>query len=83
MNYKRSNVENTQLIRTVGLMTGTSMDGLDISVADISLRKNNADFNVIGTTSIPYPNDLKFQIRQSVYDTGKDTTALDLSLIHI
>ena len=80
MNYKRSNVENTQVIRTVGLMTGTSMDGLDISVADIGLRKNNADFNVIGTTSIPYPNDLEFQIRQSVYDTGKNTSTLNRDL---
>ena len=80
MNYKRSNIENTQVIRTVGLMTGTSMDGLDISIADIGLRKNNADFNVIGTTSIPYPNDLQFQIRQSVYDTGKDNSALDRDL---
>ena len=80
MNYKRSNVENTQVIRTVGLMTGTSMDGLDISVADIGLRKNNADFNVIGTTSIPYPNDLEFQIRQLVYDTGKNTSTLDRDL---
>ena len=80
MNYKRSNIENTQVIRTVGLMTGTSMDGLDISIADIGLRKNNADFNVIRTTSIPYPNDLQFQIRQSVYDTGKDTNALDRDL---
>ena len=78
MNYKRSNVENTQVIRTVGLMTGTSMDGLDISVADIGLTKNNADFNVIGTTSIPYPNDLEFQIRQSVYDTGKNTSTLNV-----
>ena len=80
MNYKRSNVENTQVIRTVCLMTGTSMDGLDISVADIGLRKNNADFNVIGTTSIPYPNDLEFQIRQLVYDTGKNTSTLDRDL---
>ena len=80
MNYKISNVENPQVIRTVGLMTGTSMDGLDISVADIGLRKNNADFNVIGTTSIPYPNDLEFQIRQSVYDTGKNTSTLDRDL---
>ena len=80
MNYKRLNIENTQVIRTVGLMTGTSMDGLDISIADIDLRKNNADFNVIRTTSIPYPNNLQFQIRQSVYDTGKDTNALDRDL---
>jgi anhydro-N-acetylmuramic acid kinase len=80
MNYKRLNIENTQVIRTVGLMTGTSMDGLDISIADIGLRKNKADFNVIRTTSIPYPNDLQFQIRQSVYDTGKDTNALDRDL---
>ena len=80
MNYKRLNIENTQVIRTVGLMTGTSMDGLDISIADIGLRKNKADFNVIRTTSIPYPNDLQFQIRQSVYDTGKDTKALDRDL---
>ena len=80
MNYKRLNIENTQVIRTVGLMTGTSMDGLDISIADIGLRKNKADFNVIRTTSIPYPNDLQFQIRQSVNDTGKDTNALDRDL---
>ena len=80
MNYKILNIENTQVIRTVGLMMGTSMDGLDISIADIGLRKNKADFNVIRTTSIPYPNDLQFQIRQSVYDTGKDTNALDRDL---
>ena len=80
MNYKILNIENTQVIRTVGLMTGTSMDGLDISIADIGLRKNKADFNVIRTTSIPYPNNLQFQIRQSVYDTGKDTNALDRDL---
>ena len=80
MNYKRLNIENTQVIRTIGLMTGTSMDGLDISIADIGLRKNKADFNVIGTTSIPYPNDLEFQIRQSVYDTGKNTSTLDRDL---
>ena len=80
MNYKRLNIENTQVIRTVGLMTGTSMDGLDISIADIGLRKNKADFNVIRTTSIPYPNDLQFQIRQSVYDTGNNTSTLDRDL---
>ena len=74
------NLKAKKVIRTAGLMTGTSMDGLDISIADIGLSNNTVDFNVIGTTSIPYPNDLEFQIRQLVYDTGKNTSTLDRDL---
>ena len=66
------NFKTKKVIRTAGLMTGTSMDGLDISIADIGLSNNTADFNVIGTTSISYPSDLKFQIRQAVYGTQKN-----------
>jgi anhydro-N-acetylmuramic acid kinase len=56
------------------------MDGLDISIADIGLSNNIADFNMIGTTSIPYPSDLQSQIRQAVYGTKKYSSALDRDL---
>ena len=69
-----------KVIRTAGLMTGTSMDGLDISIADIGLSNNTANFNMIGTTSIPYPSDLQSQIRQAVYDTRKYSSTLDRDL---
>ena len=74
------NFKAKKVIRTAGLMTGTSMDGLDISIADIGLSNNTADFNVIGTTSISYPSDLQFQIRQAVYGTKKYSSALNRDL---
>ena len=74
------NLKAKKVIRTAGLMTGTSMDGLDISIADIGLSNNNANFNMIGTTSIQYPSDLQFQIRQAVYGTKKYSSALDRDL---
>ena len=74
------NLKAKKVIRTAGLMTGTSMDGLDISIADIGLSNNTANFNMIGTTSIPYPSDLQSQIRQAVYDTRKYSSALDRDL---
>ena len=74
------NLKTKKVIRTAGLMTGTSMDGLDISIADIGLSNNTANFNMIGTTSIPYPSDLQSQIRQAVYDTRKYSSTLDRDL---
>ena len=74
------NFKAKKVIRTAGLMTGTSMDGLDISIADIGLSNNTANFNMIGTTSIPYPSDLQSQIRQAVYDTRKYSSTLDRDL---
>ena len=74
------NFKTKKVIRTAGLMTGTSMDGLDISIADIGLSNNTADFNVIGTTSISYPSDLQFQIRKAVYGTRKNSSVLDRDL---
>ena len=74
------NFKAKKIIRTAGLMTGTSMDGLDITIADIGLNNNIADFNMIGTTSIPYPSDLQSQIRQAVYGTKKYSSALNRDL---
>ncbi|HDR04812.1 MAG TPA: anhydro-N-acetylmuramic acid kinase [Candidatus Marinimicrobia bacterium] len=59
-------LSNQEKIRCAGLMTGTSMDGLDICVADIQMSKEKLDYQVIGTGEIPFPQELKQRIRKSL-----------------
>ena len=40
------NLSSKEIIRTAGLMTGTSMDGLDIVITDISLN-NDVHYQII------------------------------------
>ena len=43
-----------QCLTMVGLMTGTSMDGLDICVAEVEFGEKSATINVLETGSVPY-----------------------------
>ena len=42
-----------QRLTMVGLMTGTSMDGLDICVAEVEFGKKSAKINVFGNRLSP------------------------------
>ena len=72
-------LSSKEKIRAAGLMTGTSMDGLDIVIADICLNEN-VKYKLIGDTFIPYPNNLKQKIRYAVYNPLKDHYNLDDNL---
>lgn len=48
----------------IGLMSGTSMDGIDAALVDLS--DNN--FKLLGTHSHPLPTDLKFSLQQLALD---------------
>ena len=72
-------LSSKEKIRAAGLMTGTSMDGLDIVIADICLNEN-VKYKLIGDTFIPYPINLKQKIRYAVYNPLKDHYNLDDNL---
>jgi anhydro-N-acetylmuramic acid kinase len=62
----------------IGLMSGTSVDGLDIAVCKIAGSGNNTKLSVTHYTTIPYTEDFKAAIGQifSIKDTNLETVTL-------
>ncbi len=57
---------NTPFLRCAGLMTGTSMDGLDLVIADIHLDPPHLDFTMLLQEFHPYPDELRGKIHQAL-----------------
>ena len=62
----------------IGLMSGTSVDGLDIAVCKIAGSGNNTKLSVTHYKTIPYTEDFKAAIWQifSIKDTNLETVTL-------
>lgn len=67
-------------LRVIGLMSGTSMDGLDICLAQVSLENENLGYEIENFTSISFPENLRDQIRVSLTGTTQDVCALNYDL---
>lgn len=64
--------------RIIGLMSGTSMDGLDIAFINFSYQPESQwNHEFINSKSIPYPTDLKQKLRESVYYSSVELLTLD------
>ncbi|MGH8915580.1 MAG: anhydro-N-acetylmuramic acid kinase [Acidimicrobiia bacterium] len=46
-------------MRVIGLISGTSMDGIDAAVADLELRDGEIELVPLGSTSVPYEPPLR------------------------
>lgn len=49
-------------MRVVGMISGTSMDGIDVAAADFSLVGEELHMRPLGTSAVPYPADLRQQL---------------------
>ena len=63
-------------LRIIGLMSGTSLDGLDIVCVDFATNKGILTHQVIATSTVNYTNDFKLKLQQAIHLSG-----LELSLL--
>lgn len=62
--------------KAIGLMSGTSLDGLDICFANFWKENSSWKFEIIKVETIPYTKVLEEQLRNSIYLSSQDLLAL-------
>ena len=65
------------MVKIIGLMSGTSLDGLDICYTQFELVNGKWIYKIIKADSVEYPSDLKEKLA-----TAQNMTALDYALLN-
>ena len=73
-------LKDKETLRMVGLMTGTSMDGLDICLADVTFSGNSVQCRMIDSTMIPITKQLQQDIRQALSSSTEVVTRVHYDL---
>ncbi len=67
--------------RIIGLMSGTSLDGLDITFCTFSKKsEQNWDFDLHLATTIPYPDQLRSQLKEIMHASAWELIKMDHDL---
>ncbi|MBN1990166.1 MAG: anhydro-N-acetylmuramic acid kinase [Bacteroidales bacterium] len=64
-------------IRAVGIMSGTSLDGLDLCLSDFRYENSKWDFAIVKATTLPYSPEIKRSLTEAFSLTGAELCALD------
>lgn len=67
-------------LKIVGLMSGTSLDGLDLVLASFSKTTNAYTYKIIKSQTITYNDELKNQLAKADQFSGIELRALDVEL---
>lgn len=62
--------------KAIGLMSGTSLDGLDICFVQFGKENSCWKFEIIKAETVPYPKALEEQLRNSIHLSSQDLLAL-------
>jgi len=64
----------------LGLMSGTSLDGLDICLAEYTLPEPG--YQIISACTLPYSDEWKKKLRNSIHLSGEELFRLDIEFGH-
>jgi len=68
------------MITILGLMTGSSADGLDLCLVNFSGTDRNPDYKVVRSLEIPYPKKFQNSFRNPLELSDEDISSLHLEL---
>jgi len=77
-NYQINSQKNTWTV--VGVMSGTSVDGLDMVAVKFNIDLNKWNYEIIKAVSIEYPTNMKNRLINCIHASGEELIFLDLDL---
>jgi anhydro-N-acetylmuramic acid kinase len=69
-----------EVITAIGIMSGTSVDGLDIVAVEFSFSGGAWTYRILKSESIPYPGSFRKTLLEAIYLNGEELTKLDQRL---
>ena len=66
--------------KVIGLMSGTSLDGLDIVAVELKRDDAGWTYNISACETIPYENEIKKSLGNSIHFSAEDLAKLDIQL---
>lgn len=67
----------------IGLMSGTSLDGLDICLSTFEKNVNNTwRYSILKAQTLPYPNEIKYKLENAPHLSGEQLTSFDYEYGH-
>ncbi len=69
-------MEYTTGMRVLGLLSGTSMDGIDVAAAELDLAGDTVELVPLGTTTVDYPPPLRERLVAALAPGGCDAAEL-------
>jgi len=67
----------TKKYKVLGVMSGTSLDGLDLAICEFIYNNHAWKYKIIQATTIPYTLNWKEQLHKSIYLHGRELIELD------
>lgn len=67
-----------QTITALGIMSGTSLDGLDLALCTFSLSDDRAEYGIVKATTIPYTNEFR-----GTLSGIHQASAVEISLLNV